>query len=260
MAVIGSGTATSCQTDAASNAFTAAVEAGGVVTFDCGPDPVVMTVNTTVTGATTVVDGGGLVALWGENLRQLFIVTPGGDLTLRDIALVDGDSFGGAAVLVDAGARATVDKVIVTSNNAPSGSDGGRFPNNGTLTVTRSTIGSNSSGRNGGAIYSSGTLTVSRSILRGNQAVRGGAIYVATGTATVENSIFYDNLASAGGGAIYVNSGMLTLTNNTLMRNRADQAGAIWHFGGMAHLKNTIVGGSLNFAGLPGSLNCDGPA
>ena len=54
-----------------------------------------MPVDTTVTGATSVVDGGGLVALSGENLRQMFIVTIGGDLTLRNIFLVDGGNFAG---------------------------------------------------------------------------------------------------------------------------------------------------------------------
>lgn len=73
-AVIGNGTAASCTSNAASNAFTNAVQAGGTVTFNCGPNPVTMVVNTSVVDKKVTVSGGGLITLDGENLRQIFLV------------------------------------------------------------------------------------------------------------------------------------------------------------------------------------------
>src|SRR5689334_15531384 len=56
--VVGTGTAASCTFDA----LDAAVTAGGVITFDCGPDPVTIAVTRTLNlplMKDTVIDGGG---------------------------------------------------------------------------------------------------------------------------------------------------------------------------------------------------------
>ena len=57
--VVGTGTPESCT----STAFVAAVAAGGVITFDCGPDPVTIALDETAkivndTGPRIVIDGG----------------------------------------------------------------------------------------------------------------------------------------------------------------------------------------------------------
>jgi predicted outer membrane repeat protein len=62
--VIGSGTPTSCT----SAKVVSAVAAGGIITFDCGPKPVTITMTATATvehGSRTVLDGGGKVTLSG---------------------------------------------------------------------------------------------------------------------------------------------------------------------------------------------------
>ena len=63
--VIGDGTPASCT----SQAVVAAVAAGGVITFNCGPRPVTITMEATAevrnTSARVVLDGGGMVALSG---------------------------------------------------------------------------------------------------------------------------------------------------------------------------------------------------
>jgi len=58
--VVGSGTSASCTGDA----VVAAVAKGGVITFNCGPDPVTITLTATAkivnnTGPKIVIDGGG---------------------------------------------------------------------------------------------------------------------------------------------------------------------------------------------------------
>lgn len=75
--VVGTGTADSCTGDA----FIDAVAQGGVITFDCGPDPVVITLDRPAkivndTGPDIVIDGGGLVTLsGGGNTRILYMNT-----------------------------------------------------------------------------------------------------------------------------------------------------------------------------------------
>ena len=70
--VVGTGTPASCTGDA----FVDAVAEGGVITFDCGPDPVTITLDETAkifndTGPEIVIDGGGMVTLSGGGQRRI---------------------------------------------------------------------------------------------------------------------------------------------------------------------------------------------
>ena len=69
--VIGTGSPASCT----SAAVVTAVAAGGVITFDCGPDPVTITMTQTAkvvnTSPVVVLDGGGLVTLDGGDQRRI---------------------------------------------------------------------------------------------------------------------------------------------------------------------------------------------
>lgn len=112
--VIGDGTPTSCT----SEAVVAAVAQGGVITFDCGPDTVTITMTATAkirnaSGPRIVIDGGGLVTLSGAGQRRILYMntcdrelgwtTPHCDnqdhpqLTVQNITFVDGDATGAGA-------------------------------------------------------------------------------------------------------------------------------------------------------------------
>jgi predicted outer membrane repeat protein len=69
--VIGSGTPASCT----SAAVVKAVAAGGIITFNCGPAPVTITLTATAkvrnTSHQVVLDGGGLVTLSGGGVRRI---------------------------------------------------------------------------------------------------------------------------------------------------------------------------------------------
>lgn len=75
--VVGDGSALSCTGEA----FIEAVAKGGVITFDCGPDPVVIELNRPAkvvndSSPEIVIDGGGLVTLSGQgNTRILYMNT-----------------------------------------------------------------------------------------------------------------------------------------------------------------------------------------
>ncbi len=107
--VVGDGTAASCTGDA----FIAAVAAGGVITFACGPDPVTITLDRPAkifndTGPDIVIDGGGLVTLsGGGSTRILYMNTCDPDqrwttamcdnqdhprLTVQNLTFIDGNS------------------------------------------------------------------------------------------------------------------------------------------------------------------------
>lgn len=290
-AVIGSGTAASCQSNQAVNAFTAAVQAGGTVTFNCGPDFVEIEVNESLVGSgiATVVDGAGRIGLNGEDVRKFFLVQSGGNLTLRNISLLDGGGGGGngGAIFIGGNGRVTIDGSFLTSNLTEAGSDGGAIYSSGFLTLTNSTLGANEAktvGGDGGAIYiNGGTVLIRDSYIINNQAQNGGGIRLIGGTLTIERSAFRSNIARAQGGGLHIESnagaivnttfsnnradrgggiykiGSTPLTNVTIHENRADLGGGIFNQSGLPVLKNTIIAGSLDEAGNNPSLNCDGP-
>jgi hypothetical protein len=125
--VVGSGTRESCTGEA----FVNAVAAGGVITFDCGPDPVTITLDRTAKvfndkGPKIVIDGGNKVTLSGGGRVRILYQntcdqaqkwttshcndqdTPA--LTVQNLTFVDGnskgettDGGGGGAIFVRGG-------------------------------------------------------------------------------------------------------------------------------------------------------------
>jgi hypothetical protein len=111
--VIGTGTPASCTGDA----FVAAVANGGIITFNCGPDPVTIVLTSTAKvfndkGTKLVIDGGNKVTLsGGGTTRILYMATcdkaqvyppgpgdcntnPGVQLVVQNITFVDGSAKG----------------------------------------------------------------------------------------------------------------------------------------------------------------------
>lgn len=281
-AVIGDGTAASCQTDEAANALGAAVAAGGEISFNCGPDPVIINANTNATDQTVVVNGGGLITLSGENLRQLFYVFGSGNLTLNDIVVIDGNAGSGGGIAIGPQASVTINRSFVTSNESPT--NGGGIHNQGMLTINYSTIGSNIAAGDGGGIYNAGGhVHLHFSYLISNQANNGGGVHSNSGSLIAQTSAFRSNVATNLGGGVlaggndveFVNntfsnnradqggglykSGTVTLTNNTFNENLADHGGALYNGGGATAVRNNIFANSLDEAGGSASLNCDGP-
>jgi hypothetical protein len=280
-ATIGDGTAASCESQDGANALSAAVAAGGEINFNCGTEPVIITVDTNVTDQTVVVNGGGLVTLSGEDLRQIFYLFGAGNLTLNDITLIDGEASSGGAIFIGSQASVTVNRSFLISNE--SASNGGAIDNQGSLTIDSSTLGSNMAAGNGGAIYNNGgTANIEASYLISNQSANGGGLYSTSGTVSVHTSALRSNIAAGGGGGILADgnnvelvnntfsdnradeggglykSGTATLTNNTFNLNRADHGGAVYNGGDTTTVKNNIFANSLNEAGSSPSLNCDG--
>lgn len=188
-AVVGDGTAASCTAEA----LRAAAAAGGVITFDCGSDPVTITVSSTIvfTGE-SVLDGGGLVTLSGGGSARILYLDSGYDrttprLTVQRLVFRDGASRrgaddtagGGAAIYRDGGSLTVIDCSFVDNHAPPDGQD-----------------------LAGGAIYGfgGGDIVVSGSTFAGNTASDGGAIGSLNGDVTLVNTTFQDNHATGTGG------------------------------------------------------------
>lgn len=242
-ATIGDGTPGSCTTEAAANAFDSAVAAGGVINFNCGPNPVTIIVNTNVTDKTVVVNGGGLVTLSGDQKRQIFYVLGGGNLTLNDLNLIDGDAFQGGGIYVDSAAQATINRSFLTSNRA-SGAGGGVY-NKGTLVIDSSSLDRNRATGAGGTIYNDGgTVTINDSYLISSQAQNGGGVYN-KGALVINSSLLGSNQATVNGGAIYNDGGAVTINDSYLISSQAQNGGGVYTVNGQLTIQRTGIRSSL---------------
>ncbi len=171
-----------------------------------------------------------------------------------DVTFIDGGGID--RVLHISGVTVTISGVTIQNGNV-TGAGGGIYNYNGTLTVTSSTISSNSASQNGGGIATIGRvpLTVTSSTILNNSAgVHGGGIYsIFSSSVTVTNSTIsgnsaIGNAASTGGGIRNSTSSSLTVINSTITDNTAPpSSGGGINSGGpgaSASLRNTIVASS----------------
>jgi hypothetical protein len=249
--VVGNGSPASCT----SRAVVRAVQKGGRITFDCGPDPVTIVMRRTAkvvnTNPVTVIDGGGLVTLSGDGKRRILYQNTCDPrqvwttdhcqdqkaplLVLRGLRLVRGDSTGetaegggGGAVFVRGGRLKVVDSVFDRNRCDRAGPDLGgaaiRVLSHWSprpVRVVRSTF---TRGRcsNGSALSSIGvSWRIKDSVFRGNRAIGRGANPARPGTP-----------GGGSGGAIYLDGNTFTLRlDRTLMEgNQAREGGGAIFF------------------------------
>jgi hypothetical protein len=132
------------------------------------------------------------------------------------------------------------------SGNSVGFEGGGIYNDYGSITITGSTISGNSSGYSGGGIYNcKGNLTITTSTISDNYAdIHGGGINNLNGTLTITTSTISGNSAESWGGGICNRycSLPLTITGSTISGNSAGSNG-----GGIYNISNTTtIGGSSN--------------
>ncbi|MGB8221716.1 MAG: hypothetical protein WCF10_03970 [Polyangiales bacterium] len=251
--VIGNGSPESCTSDA----FVAAVALGGVITFDCGPDPVVITLDRTAKvfndqNPDIVIDGGGKVSLsGGGRVRILYQNTCDPDqvwttshcndqdhprLTVQNLTFVDGNAKseedGGGAIFVRGGRFKVVNSRFFRNVCQDIGPDvgGGAIRafdqyQGRPVYVVNSTFGGEGLGNvcsNGGALSSIGvSYTVINSALTYNAAIGNGANPQRSGTP-----------GGGSGGAIYNDGNTFTLTvcGTHIADNTANEGGGAIFF------------------------------
>ena len=224
--VVGRGTAASCT----SAAVVAAVRAGGIIRFSCGPKPVTIRMSTTAkvmnTSPQVVLDGGGLVTLSGEGRRRILYMDtcdpaqvwttshcqdqPCPEMVIQNLTFTDGDS---------------------TGQRFDGGGGGAVFARGGRLRIVSSVFAGNRCERDGpdiggGAVralsqYHGLPVYVVSSRFTGNVCSNGGALSSIGVSWTVLNSRFLGNRAigiganpaqpatpgGGSGGAIYNDGG-----------------------------------------------------
>ena len=254
--VVGDGTPTSCTGEA----FVAAVAKGGVITFDCGPDPVVVTLSETAkiynnTGPEIVIDGGGLVTLSGAGARRILYMNTCDEslvwttpmcndqdhprLTVQNLTFVHGnasgeqDPDGGGAIFVRGGRFKLVNTRFFNNVCDDTGPDVGGAAlrvfdqhQDQPVYVVNSTFGGEpelgNRCSNGGGLSSIGvSYTVINSLFSYNEAIGYGANPAQSGTP-----------GGGSGGAIYNdgNTFTLTLCGTKIEHNTANEGGGAVFF------------------------------
>ena len=271
-AVVGDGTPESCTGDA----FVQAVAGGGVITFDCGPDPMVITLSETAkiyndTGPDIVIDGGGLVTLSGAgNHRILYMNTCDESLnwttshcndqdpprlTVQNITFIDASSKneseydGGGAIWARGGQLKIVNSRFFNNVCADTGPDVGgaavrafdQYEDRPVYVVNSTFGGAEQMGgacSNGGGISSIGvSWTIINSLFSHNSAVGNGGNPAQGGTP-----------GGGSGGAIY-NDGnfmILDLCGTRIEHNEVVQHGSAIFFvtndhSGEIHIDRSVI-------------------
>jgi Abnormal spindle-like microcephaly-assoc'd, ASPM-SPD-2-Hydin len=203
--------------------------------------------------STTAIDGstsGRVVTIGISNTAAV--------VTLSGVTVQHGNTASSGGGIVNAGSLTLTNSTVVSNTSTGYGNGGGGIYNTGTLTLTNSTVVSNtatSDGR-GGGIYNTGTLTLTTSTVLGNSAFYfGGGIDNSSGTLTLTNSTVRGNTAGSGGGIS--NTGTLTLTNSTVSGNSTSggngAGGGIENWGTVT-LTNSTVSGNSAFYGCGGGI------
>jgi len=255
--VIGTGTPASCT----SAAVVSAVALGGIITFNCGPDPLTIVMKATAkirndTGPVIVLDGGGKVTLSGEGKRRILYMDTcdqaqvwttshcqnqdAPQLTVQNLTFVDGNSTGqtfdgggGGAIFVRGGRFKVVSSRFFRNICESTGPDigGGAIRvlsqyQGLPVYVTNSTFGGASgqgnSCSNGGALSSIGvSWVVLNSVLSFNTAIGHGANPARSGTP-----------GGGSGGAIYNDGNLFTLrvAGTIIQDNHANEGGGAIFF------------------------------
>jgi hypothetical protein len=276
--IIGNGTAESCSAESLINA----VAQGGTIVFDCGPDPIMLTLPRPAkvfndAAPDIVIDGGGLVSLSGGGKnRILYMNTCDPDqiwttshcqnqdhprLTVQNITFANGNSTaeieydGGGAIWVRGGRFKAVNCSFFNNVCAATGPDVGGaairvFSQYEGLPVyiVHCTFGGaegyGNAGSNGGAISSIGvSWTIINSLFSYNRAVGYGANPADSGTS-----------GGGSGGAIYNdgNTMQLTILGTRIEYNEVNEHGSAIFFVSNDHSGNIVIADSIivnNFGG-----------
>jgi hypothetical protein len=280
--VIGDGTPESCT----SQAVVEAVAQGGIITFDCGPDPVTVVMEETAkifndTGAEIVIDGGGLVTLSGNLERRILYMntcdqnqvwtTPHCDnqdhprLTVQNLTFIDADSRGeteydgGGAIWVRGGRFKVINCRFFNNVCAELGPDVGGAAirvfsqyNGLPVYVVHSTFGGRQDlgnvGANGGAISSIGvSWTILNSLFTHNRAIGNGGNPAQDGTP-----------GGGSGGAIYNDGRTMTLSifGTRIEDNECNTHGPTIFFvsnnhDGTLHIEESLMRNNINHSHHP---------
>ncbi len=249
--IVGAGTPASCT----SQGIVDAVAHGGIITFNCGPDPVTIVMAATAkvvnTSSIVVLDGGGKVTLSGAGQRRILYMDTcdqaqiwttshcqnqdSPHLTIQGMTFTQGNSTGdlaegggGGAVLVRGGRFTVIDSTFTANRCDSTGPDLG----GAALRVLSQ--------------YQNLPVVVATSTFTGNVCSNGAALSSIGVSWQVYDSVFTDNSAigsganpsrsgspgGGSGGAIYLDGNLFTLDliGSIVRDNSANEGGGAIFF------------------------------
>jgi hypothetical protein len=273
--VVGTGTAASCTF----SALKTAVASAGVITFDCGSDPVTIAVTATLTvspSKNTTIDGGNKVTLDGGHAVEILSLNGNSfqasetRLTLQRLGLVNGkttptmpfpsaplpcsqgyyDGQGGA-VHVNDGNLTVIDCLFDGNQAATLGPDtgGGGIYIEGSkhgAIIVGSTFTNNSAANAGGVGALFAELDIYNSLFQNNAAIGHDANNNDPSMCSIDNNGGQHEIGSGGnGGAIYGdgNNFNITLCGDAVLNNAA----GVNAFGGGLFFTSNNMTGVLTF-------------
>jgi predicted outer membrane repeat protein len=164
----------------------------------------------------------------------------------------------------------SVSNSTISSNSAGS-FGGGLFAGGSTLSMSNSSVNNNSAGHSGGGIFSEATtITISGSTIASNSAAgNGGGIafepFLALLSATVSNTTIGANSAKGDGGGVFVHlaksTDTITFNHVTLNLNKAGgHGGGIYDAQGTVDLHDTLLANNTLFSNVHENLFSASPA
>ena len=184
----------------------------------------------------TLAGAGTSTTTVNETIGDSVFTVSNGIVTISGLTVSQGgDNFSGGGGIAN-------DGTLTLSNSTVQNNFNG-IMNDGTLTVSNSSVSDNSASYQGdcGGISNGGTLTISNSSVSDNSAYYYGGGICNDGTATVSDSNVTDNWV-VGGGAGIMNDGKLTVTASTVSGNYVTSDGE----GESVPADEAVGGGLLN--------------
>jgi Big-like domain-containing protein/List-Bact-rpt repeat protein len=201
--------------------------------------------------------GADILAVSGNNASRIFKIIAGtiGTVAINGLTLKEGNDTtgnGGGGIFIETGS-VSIERVALINNSANVDSGGGGGIRNfgpGALTISNSTVSSNSAfsidkeGAGGGIKIDQGAerLTINNSTVSGNSAANGGGIALDEGTLVVNNSTISGNTAANGGGGVYNGGGTLIIGNSIIAGNIAPTEREIQNFAAFLSLGHNLLG------------------
>ncbi len=198
------------------------------------------------TKAVITINGNGQTI--DGNKQQVFNIMKGASVVFKNMTIKNGETEYGGAVFNNG--TLTITQSTITNNAASNQiSYGGAVFNNGTLTITQSTITKNTITKStainrigyGGAVFNNGILTITQSTITKNTVDTmvgyGGAIYN-KGMLNITQSTFTDNLGVSDGAIYNDYTGKINIIQSTFTDNTASD------------LLGGAVGGAINNRGM----------
>jgi hypothetical protein len=209
------------------------------ITFPSGKKIILQSVNGP---SSTIIRGN-------DDSRTVYLNSSLEGTTLKGFTVTHADGLTGKGMYIYNCANLIINNCTISNNYAPDDFGGGIFNNGGTITITKTTIYSNTAYGNGGGICNYGPLTITGSTISNNSTTAynhtGGGIHNYNGTLTIIDSIVSGNSTNHTGGGIYnCYGGTITITGSTISNNSA------CYYGGGIYIAPTsgtiTIGGSSN--------------